>query len=124
MPLLNNEIFLVGHSLGAIFLTKYLSENKVNKKVIGTFLIATPYDDKTNPEPLGDFKLKYDFTKLVEQGGRAHFYQSTDDKVVPYEDFLKYKEKVPEAKYIEFTDRGHFNQEEFPELVEDIKKIF
>lgn len=31
-PLLNNEVILVGHSLGGIFLTKYLSENAYPKK--------------------------------------------------------------------------------------------
>src|SRR4051812_10882369 len=31
LPLLNNEIILIGHSLGGTFLAKYLSENKLPK---------------------------------------------------------------------------------------------
>src|SRR4051812_30249563 len=38
---LRNDFILVGHSLGASFLLKYLSENKVSKKAAGIFLIST-----------------------------------------------------------------------------------
>jgi predicted alpha/beta hydrolase family esterase len=36
-------VILVAHSLGASMLLKYLSENKVTKKISGVFLLATPY---------------------------------------------------------------------------------
>ena len=39
----DGEVILVGHSLGASFLLKYLSEEKVEKPVAGMFLIAAPY---------------------------------------------------------------------------------
>ena len=56
-PLLNNEVILVGHSLGAIFLAKYLSENTFPKKIKSLHLVAGPYDDTDCDEPLADFSL-------------------------------------------------------------------
>jgi predicted alpha/beta hydrolase family esterase len=42
---LDNNFILIGHSLGAMFIVKYLSENTVNKKIEKTLLLATPFDD-------------------------------------------------------------------------------
>ena len=43
ISLAKGEIILVGHSLGASMLLKYLSENEVKKKIAGIFLISTPF---------------------------------------------------------------------------------
>ena len=40
---LSDNFILVAHSLGASFLLKYLSENKVSKKIAGIFLVSTPF---------------------------------------------------------------------------------
>jgi serine hydrolase len=40
---INGEIILVGHSLGASMLLKFLSENKVHNQIGGLFLISTPF---------------------------------------------------------------------------------
>src|SRR5688572_16157827 len=40
---LGDDVILVAHSLGASFLLKYLSENKISKKAAGVFLISTPF---------------------------------------------------------------------------------
>jgi hypothetical protein len=40
---IKGEIILVGHSLGASMLLKYLSESQVQKKIVGIFLISTPF---------------------------------------------------------------------------------
>ncbi len=55
--LLEKNVILIGHSLGAIFLIKYLSENKFPKKILATLLISPPYDDDGMEESLGDFYL-------------------------------------------------------------------
>jgi predicted alpha/beta hydrolase family esterase len=40
---IKGEVILVGHSLGASMLLKYLSEKDVKNKISGIFLIATPF---------------------------------------------------------------------------------
>ncbi|MDP2788526.1 MAG: hypothetical protein Q8O46_00530 [bacterium] len=51
------------------------------------------------------------------------FYHSKDDPVVPFAEMEKYKTKLLEAKFSIFEDRGHFGQEEFPEIIKDIQTL-
>jgi uncharacterized protein len=122
-PKLKNNVVLVGHSLGGIFLAKYLSEHKFPKKIKATFLLAAPYDDKGMDESLGDFKLPKNFKKFEKQGGSIFLYHSKDDRIVPFGHVKKYKEGLPEAVVRVFKKKGHFNQETFPELVRNLKKV-
>jgi len=119
IPHLAGEVILVGHSLGGTFLVKYLSENKFLKKIKGVFLVAPPYDDSSDYS-LDTFKLP---KKLKLQTENTMIYHSDDDNVVPVSDLSKYGKAIPNVTIKQFTDRGHFNTEEFPELVEDIKKL-
>lgn len=122
-PFLKNNLILLGHSLGGIFLAKYLSENKFPRKIKATFLVAAPYDDKTIKDSLGDFKLPKKLDKFQKQGGKIFLYQSKDDLSVSFVDLKKYKKSLPEAEVVMFRKKGHFNQVEFPEIVKDIKRL-
>ncbi|MFA5249109.1 MAG: alpha/beta hydrolase [Candidatus Paceibacterota bacterium] len=122
-PLLNETVVLAGHSLGGIFLAKYLSENVFPKKIIATFLIAAPYGEKGCKPTLGDFILPQSLDLLQKQGGEIFLYQSKDDPFVPFADFEKYKNALPGAKAAVFEDRGHFLQSNFLELADDIKAL-
>lgn len=123
-PFLEKEVVLVGHSLGGIFLVKYLSENKFPKKILAAFIIAAPFDDKDPRHSLVDFKPKKDLSGLQNQSKELLFYHSKDDDVVSFTAFEKYKEALPRAHFKEFKNKGHFNQSNFPEIVRDIKRIF
>jgi len=51
-PYLRNNIILIGESLGAIFLVKYLSENRFPKKILSTYLVGAPFDNTIIGEDL------------------------------------------------------------------------
>ena len=119
-----NKVVLVGHSLGGIFLAKYLSENKFPKKILATFLVAAPYKNKNADYSLADFILKKDLGLLQDQSGKLFIYQSQDDDVVLFTDFEKYKKALPNASFKEFKNKGHFNQKNFPEIAREIRKVF
>jgi predicted alpha/beta hydrolase family esterase len=121
IDLLDDDIILVGHSLGGIFLAKYLSENTLSKSIKTLFLIAAPFDDENMGESLGSFHLTESLDKLERQADKIFLYYSKDDVVVPFSHAQKYKEQLPQAILRSFEDKGHFRQESFPELVEDIK---
>lgn len=124
IPFLEIKVVLVGHSLGGVFLAKYLSENSFPKKILAIFLVAAPFDDKNSNDSLADFRLKKNLTKLKDLSGKLHIWQSKDDRIVPYADFENYKKKLPDANYREFKDKGHFTLAKFPEIVREIRKIF
>ena len=95
--LLNDNVILIGHSLGGVFLAKYLSENKFPKKILASILIAPPYDEKDIKEPVCDFVISNNLDKFKKQGGKIFIYQSEDDPVVPYVDLGKYQKALPNA---------------------------
>lgn len=126
LPFLKNRVVLVGHSLGGIFLAKYLAESKFPKKILATFLIAAPYDgkDRNANYTLGDFVLPKSLVQFQKQGGKIFICHSKDDPVVPFKDLQKYQNALPTANAATFEERGHFNQEKFSWLVRNIKKLY
>lgn len=123
IPLLNESVVLVGHSMGGIFLAKYLSENKFPRKIKATLLVAAPFDDVGGLESLGTFKLPRSLTKFANQSERVFLMQSDDDPSVPLNNVKKYQKAIPGSKVLVFNDRGHFRVEHFPELVKIIKSL-
>jgi predicted alpha/beta hydrolase family esterase len=117
----NNEgTILIGDSLGASFLTKRLSENIFPKRLEQLHLICTPIKD-TSDESITNFRPNEDnIPNIQEQTDNIYIYHSTDDPVVPYDQGVLLSKLLPKAKFISFSDRGHFNQETFPELLEKI----
>lgn len=122
VPFLRDDVIFIGHSLGGIFLAKYLSEENYPKRIRATLLVAAPYNTPTD-HPLADFNLTAPMAKLEEQGGIVFLYQSEDDSIVPFSNLERYQAELPNATVRIFTDRGHFNAEEFLEIVEDIKSL-
>jgi predicted alpha/beta hydrolase family esterase len=122
--ILQGDIILIGHSLGAAFLLKYISESGFPVSIAQLHLVATPVAD-TEKESLCDFKLKNFELKVsrdIDLGkadvNKIFLYHSVDDEVVPYSDTEKLHKALPQAEFLTFQDMGHFSVEEFPELVE------
>lgn len=120
---LEDNIILVGHSLGGIFLAKYLEENDLSKKIKSTILVAAPYDDKNLDESLAEFKLNSLLNNFKKQAGKVYLVQSKDDPVVPISQLKEYEILLPDAKTLVLDGMGHFKTEKFPELVDLIRKI-
>lgn len=116
-PFLEESVILVGHSLGGLFLAKYLSENIFPQKISALFLVAAPHNQT---DDIGDFQLQNGLEGVWDQCQKIHIFQSEDDQIVPASEAKDYQRAWPGAKMHIFQDRGHFNQEDFPELVEEI----
>ena len=114
-PYLNESIILVGHSLGATFLAKYVSENVLPVSLDQLHLVAGAICTK------GGFDFVKSLEKIEKQCKNIFIYHSTDDFVVDFSEGLKYKKMLPGAEFVQFEDRGHFLQEDFPEIIKNIK---
>ncbi len=125
IPYLKDNVLFVAHSLGAVFLVKYLSQNDFPKTIYATFLISAPFNDYmcTKNEVLGTFQLPTSIKNFIKQAGILHMYHSTDDTCVPYNHIEKYHVLIPNATIHTFTDRNHFSQDTFPEIVADIQSV-
>lgn len=121
---ISKEVILVGYSLGAVFLAKWLSqsENASLIKVASLHLVAGPYNHSSDDEPLGNFSIESGdtFSTIPVDHNNIYLYYSKDDSIVSYLEYKKYKKHVPEAQLLLFENRGHFFQEAFPELFENI----
>lgn len=128
-PYLNDEdLVIVGHSLWAMFLIKYLWENIFplpgGKKIKQLHLMSPVFDESDMSE---EEKYSWDFAyspeiipNIEDQVEEILLYHSTDDELVPYSHTEKIKAYLPKAKLITFHDRGHFLQPEIPEVIENI----
>lgn len=122
VPFLQDEVILVGHSLGGSFLTRYLSEVKLPCRVKATLIIAAPFDTNGH-RVMHEFALPDSLSLFEEQAGSIFLYHSEDDPSVPFEEHDKFLKALPKATSYTFKDRKHFNQETFPELSEQIKTL-
>ncbi len=120
-----DDIVMIGHSLGGIFLAKYLSENLFPKKIKAVFLLAAPYDLGGDSDSLGDFALPKDLSKITDQCKNVFIYHSKDDPVVKFKgNYDEYIAALPEATGVVFENKNHFRLKEFPELEEAIQEFF
>jgi predicted alpha/beta hydrolase family esterase len=119
-PYLNDEEpILIGHSLGGMFLMKYLTENMFPKNIKQLHLVAAVLDDEK--EYVGDFSIDISKIPLLQNKvNDIYIYHSTDDHLVPYSQGQRISALLPNAKFLTFEDRQHFNQPDFPELLANI----
>lgn len=124
IPLFDERVLLIGHSLGGVFLAKYLSKNLFPKKIMAIFLLAAPYDDEEQGS-LTEFKIteKTNLDMFAKQSDKIFLYQSKNDPCVPFFEVEKYKKRLPQAELSIFSEKQHFSMPEFPELVEHIKSL-
>ena len=116
LPLLDSDVQLVGYSLGAMFLAKYLHESPLSSPVRRLVLVSPCYDNES-VEDLGSFRVT-SATGLEKSAREIHLFHSKDDPVVPFAELAKFQRDLPSAKIHVFEDRGHFFQSTFPELKE------
>ena len=122
---LKDEVIMVGHSLGGIFLARYLSENVLPVKIRAVFLVAAPYfkaDKKKGMSVNAGFSLNGNFKKLESQTDIVYILHSKDDPVVDAKHAYMYTSAIPEAELVMLDTLGHFRQEHFTELIAIIKK--
>lgn len=112
-------IILIGHSLGASTLLKYLSEEKPPVSISGLFLVATPHW-KSN---MKEFQLKDNFQTSVKNVPAKFLYHSENDPEVPFDHLKFYEECLRGATVRKIKGREHLFSKGLPELVSDIESL-
>lgn len=122
---LQEGAILIGLSLGAMFLAKYVSEKETPFRPKAIFLLAGAYQlPGFSDVSCGDFLIEPEMVKGIEQKtDRVIIMHSKDDFVVPYEHGEALSAALPAAEFVSLEDKNHFLIEEFPELLEKIREI-
>jgi len=120
------EVDLIGHSLWAMFLLKYVGENTLPFKIHQLHIVSPVLDEKglnDGDNYLWDFAYNPEVLRtLPEKADKIWVWHSKDDKVVPFNHSERIVEYIPGVTFMVFEDREHFNQAEFPELIKTIQE--
>lgn len=101
---IDENTILVGHSCGAGFIVRYLSENNI--KVGDVFLVAPWLDtDKTLNTNFFDFKIDQ---SLINKIKSMNIIYSIDDDTDVLESVNKITEEVASVNVIKFENKKHF----------------
>ena len=117
-----DELILVGHSLGASMLLKFLSEKGVVKTIKGLFLIATPFWHGKEEWKAG-LKLQENFAGQLPPTLPVFFYHCQDDDVAPVSDLDYYMQKLTHASFRKIKTGGHQLNNDLTLVANDIKSI-
>ena len=119
----DNTTHVIGYSLGACFLLRYLTENNAPFTIDQLHLVVLALQEDGVDGGLGSFAVQPDLLPALNDcGSDIHLYHSTDDPICPYAHSEQVATSVATAQLHTLTDRGHFFQPEFPELLAEIKK--
>jgi len=123
IPHLRDNVVFVGHSLGALFLVKFMSEHTLKTKVAGLMLVSAPYNI-SDDSGFADFVLNeakfFSFMPETE----IQFYHGKDDRIVKKSNMEDYHRLIPNSKCRLLKEGGHFIfQPTLPFLVPDIKRV-
>lgn len=121
---INEHTILVGHSCGAGFLVRWLSENKVT---VGKVFLVAPWigpDHEEWHDVGGFFDFELDPTLVGRTAGVTVFI-SQDDEEPMLKTVEVLKDGLAGAEIVHFENKGHFTEsemgtDEFPELLEKI----
>lgn len=115
------ETILVGHSCGAGFILRWLSE--YTDIQVGRVVLAAPWLDPDRLESTGDFfEFDLDETLPIRINGLRIIYSNNDEKSV-LDTVSLLKQKLSDINYRELDGYGHFYDDrrmQFPELIEEI----
>ena len=111
----DEDTILVGHSSRAVASMKFAEKNKI----LGSVLVGVYADDlgDENEKKSGYFDTNWDWQAIKSNQKWIAVFASTDDPYIPIEQPTKIKDEL-RAEYYEFSDRGHFGQKEFSEIVD------
>jgi uncharacterized protein len=119
---IEEDALLVGHSLGASMLLKYVSENQVTHPIRGIFLMATPFWSGDEDWKQG-LKLREDFADTIPEDVAIFLYHAGDDEEVDISHLAIYAEKLPQATIRKPPGGGHQFGEDLTQVARDIQSL-
>jgi predicted alpha/beta hydrolase family esterase len=119
---LDDEVMLVGHSVGGSVLLKYLSDEQVEKPIAGLFVIAAPYWGADEFWKWEEVRLPHNVATKLASIPRIFFYHSWDDEVVPFSHLALYAAIFPRATIRAVDRRGHQFGNDLADVAGDIQR--
>lgn len=121
-----NEIILVGHSLGVCAILRYLENASEDVKLAGAVLVSGPFEDIGKSKINSFLDKPFDFAKIQPKIGKVAIIHGDNDANVPPTHAEKFAE-VFDVPVTWIKNGGHLNGQSgwhmLPECLEAILKI-
>jgi predicted alpha/beta hydrolase family esterase len=116
------ETLLVGHSMGAGFWIRYLSEHP--ETMVDKVVLVAPWLNLDREYDIDFFDFTID-PKIIDRVNKCIIFNSADDEASVQESTRHLKEKLPQIVVRDFHGYGHFTlgsmkTDAFPELLETL----
>jgi len=116
---IDSPLVLVGHSVGASVILKWLAETKAPGNLVALYLASTPWWG-ADGWGYDEFGLPDGFEKRLP-GMPIFLYHSSEDPHVPIEHLRIYERHLPSAHVRVIPGAEHSFTNGLPELVEDVR---
>lgn len=123
LEITGDHALLVGHSIGASVLIKFLVDGALTRPLSGVFLISTPYWHDHEVWRWNEVSLPRNAADLLPNDVPLFLYHSRQDEVVPFTHLEMYTEMFPQATVRALDGRDHQMNDDLTEVVEDIKHL-
>jgi uncharacterized protein len=122
---LSGSVALVGHSVGASILAKYLSETEVRQEIAGIFFIANPFwgGDGWQYEGWEELALPEKLAATFPKDTPVFLYHCRDDETVPFDHLDLYAQLLPDATVRAFDTGGHQFEGQMSVVAQDINNL-
>jgi len=118
----SDPVVLVGHSLGAYFLLRYLVTEQVEQSVLALCLIAAPFPSGDPDWTFEGFELPDHFQNKLPKEAAVFLYASEDDETVSFAHRDLYAAAIPRAE-TRTTTGGHQLGNDLTMVAADIRRI-
>lgn len=125
LAVLPGPVVLVGHSVGASVLLKWLSQRKDAPPVAGVFLAACPFwgGEGWRYEGYETLELPPEAAARLSKETPISLYHCRDDAIVPFDHLALYARVLPQATVRAFDTGGHQFNDDLSALARDIAAL-
>ncbi|GAC1603333.1 MAG: alpha/beta hydrolase [Candidatus Saccharimonadales bacterium] len=110
---------IIGHSSGAVAALRYAETHQL----LGSILVGACYTDlgEASERVSGYYDHPWGWAAIRDHQQFIHLYASPTDPFIPIAE-PRFIAKQLQAKYFELAKRGHFQDNELPELIKGLRK--
>lgn len=117
-----DRMILVGHSVGASVLVRFLAGQTFAPPPRGIFLIAAPYIG-TGGWQIEGFETPKDLAARIPAHIPVYLYHGRDDETVPFAHLGLYAALLPGAFVRPLDGRNHQLNDDASEMADDIRRV-
>ena len=120
---LRGDVIVVGHSVGASVVAKHLSETELDPRIVGVFLLATPFWSGDGIWTWEEGKLERSAAERLSERVPVFLYHCEDDEVIPFSHLQPTADYLRDATVRKLSTGGHQFGNDLAVVARDVKAV-